>query len=65
MDLTDLRKGNRIELSGGRKGTVLEVFPTRGKSPTGKMRKPRVVVNLDSKPSMAIKVCAAQVIGLA
>ena len=64
MDLTDIRKGNRVEMTDGRTGTVLEVFPLAVPKVNGRTRKPRVVVALDNKPTMAIKVAASQVIGL-
>ncbi len=57
MDLSTLAKGDRVTLSDDRAGVVLDVFPT-----VGKKRKPRVVVALDNKPSMAVKVAASNVV---
>jgi hypothetical protein len=65
MELTDIRKDNRVDMTNGRKGTVLEVFPLAFPKVNGRRRKPRVVVALDNKPTMSINVAASQVNGLA
>lgn len=71
MDLNGIHEGSRIILSDERKATVVSVFPESGvwkrneSDKRGIRRKPRVMVKLEDKPTMLLKVAASNVEGLA